>query len=440
MILTLVKGILIGILVSAPMGPIGVLVIQRTLNKGRWHGFFSGLGAMFSDIAYAVVTGLGLHFVTDFIEKHQVGLQLLGSAVLLIFGYFIYKSNPIKSVRGSKSSGSTFWQDFVTAFFITFSNPLIIFLFIGLFARMNFFHTDIMPTEILIGIFGVALGALAWWMIITTIFGKLRNKFNLRTLFLINRIVGGAIMVISVFGILYTSATQLGAANLSKIDLTKTQNINSMKTLTVPYLPELDKMDSDEISNLMEESAVRQSIGHANWNKFPYRPICTFDIARSDSKLYIRYFVRGNCLKAIYTKDQDPVWQDSCVEFFTQIPGEKEYYNFEFNCIGTCLASKRENRDNATPLSPEQMKQIVRMPSMGSRPFHEMQGLFAWDLIVAIPFDLLGLDGNNLPEKIKANFYKCADETSLPHYLSWNPIPTENPNFHCPEYFGEIYF
>lgn len=440
MILTLVKGILIGILVSAPMGPIGVLVIQRTLNKGRWHGFFSGLGAMVSDIAYAVVTGLGLHFVTDFIEKNQVGLQLLGSAVLLIFGYFIYKSNPIKSVRGSKSSGSTFWQDFVTAFFITFSNPLIIFLFIGLFARMNFFHTDIMPTEILIGIFGVALGALTWWMIITTIFGKLRNKFNLRTLFLINRIVGGAIMVISVFGILYTSATQLGATNLSKIDHTKTQNINSMKTLTVPYLPELDKMDSDEISNLMEESAVRQSIGHANWNKFPYRPICTFDIARSDSKLYIRYFVRGNCLKAIYTKDQDPVWQDSCVEFFTQIPGEKEYYNFEFNCIGTCLASKRENRDNATSLTPEQMKQIVRMPSMGNRPFHEMQGLFAWDLIVAIPFDLLGLDGNNLPEKIKANFYKCADETSLPHYLSWNPIPTENPNFHCPEYFGEIYF
>ncbi|MGL5318048.1 MAG: carbohydrate-binding family 9-like protein [Bacteroidales bacterium] len=213
-----------------------------------------------------------------------------------------------------------------------------------------------------------------------------------------------------------------------------------MKTLNVPYLPELDQMDADQISNVMEESAVRQSIGHANWSEFPYRPICTFDIARTDTKLYLRYFVRGNCLKALYTNDQDPVWQDSCVEFFAQIPGEKEYYNFEFNCIGTCLASKRENRDNATSLSPEQMKTILRMPSLGTRPFHEMQGLFAWDLIVAIPFDVLGLDGTNLPEKIKANFYKCADETSLPHYLSWNPIATEKPNFHCPEYFGEIYF
>ncbi|MGL5318049.1 MAG: LysE family translocator [Bacteroidales bacterium] len=214
MILTLVKGILIGILVSAPMGPIGVLVIQRTLNKGRWHGFFSGLGAMVSDIVYAMVTGLGLHFVTDFIEKNQASLQLGGSAVLLVFGYFIYKSNPVKSVRGTKNSGSTFWQDFATAFIITFSNPLIIFLFIGLFARMNFFHTDILPSEVLIGIFGVALGALVWWMVITSIFGKLRNRFNLRTLFLINRIVGGAIIILSFFGILYTSATQLRAAQL----------------------------------------------------------------------------------------------------------------------------------------------------------------------------------------------------------------------------------
>ncbi|MGL5228778.1 MAG: carbohydrate-binding family 9-like protein [Bacteroidales bacterium] len=213
-----------------------------------------------------------------------------------------------------------------------------------------------------------------------------------------------------------------------------------MKTLTVPYLPELDKLDSEGISNLMEESAVRQSIGHANWSEFSYRPISTFDIARSDKNLYIRYFVRGNCLRALYTHDQDPVWQDSCVEFFTQIPGENSYYNFEFNCIGTCLASKRISREESTPLDPDTMAKIIRYPSLGNRPFREMQGLFAWDLIVIIPFEVIGLDGNHLPEKIKANFYKCADGTSLPHYLSWNPIKTEKPDFHRPEYFGEIYF
>lgn len=209
MILTLVKGILIGILVSAPMGPIGVLVIQRTLNKGRWHGYCSGLGAMISDIVYAIITGMGLHFVTDFIEKNQILLQVIGSAVLLAFGYIIYRSNPIKSIRSARNGVSTYWQDFVTAFFITFSNPLIIFLFIGLFARMNFFHADIEPTEISFGIFGIAIGALLWWTFITTIFGKLRKKFNLRTLFIINRIVGITIMVLAIFGLVYTSISNL---------------------------------------------------------------------------------------------------------------------------------------------------------------------------------------------------------------------------------------
>lgn len=209
MILTLVKGILIGILVSAPMGPIGVLVIQRTLNKGRWHGYCSGLGAMVSDIVYAIITGMGLHFVTDFIEKNQLTLQIIGSAVLLAFGYIIYRSNPIKSIRSARNGVSTYWQDFVTAFFITFSNPLIIFLFIGLFARINFFHADIEPPEISFGIFGVALGALLWWTFITTIFGKLRKKFNLRTLFIINRIVGITIMVLAIFGLIYSSISNL---------------------------------------------------------------------------------------------------------------------------------------------------------------------------------------------------------------------------------------
>lgn len=69
-----------------------------------------------------------------------------------------------------------------------------------------------------------------------------------------------------------------------------------------------------------------------------------------------------------------------------------------------------------------------------------MEGLFAWNLLVAIPFELIGLDGNNLPEKLYANFYKCADGTSLPHYLSWSPIETEKPDFHRPDFFGEIYF
>lgn len=93
------KGIVIGVLVSAPMGPIGMLCIQRTLNKGRWHGFITGLGAALSDVVYAALTCLGMGVVVNFVEANQAPLQLFGSIVLGFFGYYIYQSNPVKNLK-----------------------------------------------------------------------------------------------------------------------------------------------------------------------------------------------------------------------------------------------------------------------------------------------------------------------------------------------------
>ena len=81
----LIKGFAIGVIVSAPLGPVGVLCIQRTLNKGRWYGFVTGLGASLSDIAYALLTGYGMSFIFDYIDKNIFYLQLLGSIMLLLF-------------------------------------------------------------------------------------------------------------------------------------------------------------------------------------------------------------------------------------------------------------------------------------------------------------------------------------------------------------------
>ncbi len=93
----LVKGFIIGVVVSAPLGPVGVLCIQRTLNKGRWYGFVTGLGASLSDIAYALLTGLWHEsFVSDYINKGSFYLQLLGSVMLLVFGIYTFRSNPVK--------------------------------------------------------------------------------------------------------------------------------------------------------------------------------------------------------------------------------------------------------------------------------------------------------------------------------------------------------
>lgn len=195
----ILKGFLIGILVSAPMGPIGLLCIQRTLNKGPWHGFFSGVGAAFSDVIYAGITSLGMGFIIDFVTAKHYILQIIGCIMLLIFGIYMFRTNPFKKLHKSKENINSYSQDTITAFFLTLSNPLIIFLFIALFARFNFIAPEEKLASILLGLVSILVGALSWWLLITFLVGKLRKIMNLHTLRLLNRIVGSIIIVSSVY-------------------------------------------------------------------------------------------------------------------------------------------------------------------------------------------------------------------------------------------------
>lgn len=212
-----------------------------------------------------------------------------------------------------------------------------------------------------------------------------------------------------------------------------------MKRLNVPFLPVLDVLDVTSIEPILETRSQREYITCANWEAYPYKPIAAFNIARTDTNLYLRFSVMGNSLKASFEEDGSPVYQDSCVEFFMRKEGERRYRNFEFNCIGTCDAAVRLSRDEASPLTREEMRRIIRYPSIKREAFGERKGIHAWSLIVVIPFELMGIDPDHLPEKIYGNFYKCADNTENPHFLSWSPIDLPEPNFHCPEFFGEIY-
>ena len=198
------KGIIIGILVSAPMGPIGLMCIQRTLNKGRWHGFFSGVGAVFSDLFYAAITCLGMGIVISFVETNKSIIQIIGSVLLFGFGLYTFQSNPSKSLQKTKESGSTYSQDVVTAFLLTLSNPFIIFLYIALFARFNFVDTSETLYYLVVGLVGIVAGALFWWFIITFLVGKLRRVINIRGLWLMNKVVGAVIMFLALFGIVYS--------------------------------------------------------------------------------------------------------------------------------------------------------------------------------------------------------------------------------------------
>lgn len=200
----LVKGFIIGIVVSAPMGPVGVLCVQRTLNKGRWYGFITGLGASLSDIIYALLTGYGMSFIFDFINKNIFYLQLLGSVMLLAFGIYTYRSNPVQSIRPVSHNKGTYFHNFITAFLVTLSNPLIIFLFIGLFARFTFVLSGIPVGQQVTGYASIFLGALTWWFGITYFVNKVRTRFNVRGIWMINRIIGIVVMAVAAFGFIFT--------------------------------------------------------------------------------------------------------------------------------------------------------------------------------------------------------------------------------------------
>lgn len=214
------------------------------------------------------------------------------------------------------------------------------------------------------------------------------------------------------------------------------KNLN--KIIEVERFDELDNISLEDISDFMEQNLAKHSIECRNWSEnFPYHPITIFSTAYSEKYLYVDFFVRGNYLRAVNYTNNSPVSEDSCVEFFMSTDN-KEYWNFEFNCIGTINASHREKRENPTRLNDEQLASIKRYASCGNRPFEEMEGLFAWGLLIAIPLELVGLNPNEAPIHFKGNFYKCGSKTSLPHFLSWAPINIPKPDFHRPDFFGDI--
>lgn len=198
-----VKGLIVGMVASAPMGPVGVLCIQRTLNKGRWFGLVTGLGAALSDIIYAVVTGVGMSLVIEFIENPRTMyvLQLVGSFLLFLFGLYTYRTKP--QLRPSSRKKGTLAHNCLTGFLVTISNPLIIFLFIALFARFTFVVPDHLGQQIL-GYVSIFLGAMLWWYGLTYLVDKLRTTFELERIGMINKAIGMVVMVVSLLGLFST--------------------------------------------------------------------------------------------------------------------------------------------------------------------------------------------------------------------------------------------
>jgi hypothetical protein len=216
-----------------------------------------------------------------------------------------------------------------------------------------------------------------------------------------------------------------------------------MQTILVPYLAFSSQMpEMVEISRALDKLGEGYAIDRVNWPGYEYQPKVRFTIAYGEKEIYLKYYVDEQYVMAQKSNTNEPVCEDSCVEFFVSPDSDGIYYNFEFNPVGTCLLGKGTGRADSKKVDPEYISKIRRLGSMGTVPFDEKAGDQHWELTVAIPVDAFaGKDIKTLSGKeFRANFYKCGDKLTQPHYLTWNPIGTENPDYHRPEYFGTLQF
>ena len=195
----IIKGLIIGLLVSVPLGPIGVLCIQRTLNRGRMAGFISGLGAAAADTIFAIIAGFGLTIIINFIEEKHLYFQIIGGLFVLYIGIRIFNTNPVKQLKLQKLNKTKLSQDFVSVFLLTLSNPMAIFLFLAIMAAINVASDTLSLVEIATLAVGISGGAFLWWFVLASIANRFRKKIRLKSIWWLNKITGS---VVFLFGLI----------------------------------------------------------------------------------------------------------------------------------------------------------------------------------------------------------------------------------------------
>ncbi len=204
-----------------------------------------------------------------------------------------------------------------------------------------------------------------------------------------------------------------------------------------------DSINFENVSKILEENTALNKVDWLEWKEFPYMPQVSFRIAHSDSLIFLKYYVKEEHILAKQSEPNTAVHRDSCVEFFLDPMQDGNYYNFEFNCIGTSHLAYGPSRGERTFISAEVIKnQIMTWSTLGNKPFEEKSDNFEWEMVIVIPSSVFiyNEDINFSKLTSNANFYKCGDDTTKIHYLSWNPVKSPYPDFHRPEYFGILNF
>lgn len=212
----------------------------------------------------------------------------------------------------------------------------------------------------------------------------------------------------------------------------------NMKKLDVFPLPLITgKSSLHDISQSLNV-AERHAIACSPWHGHSLHPQVSFSIGYSPDAILLKYYVDEETIRISYHTDNAPVHEDSCVEFFIAFDDDG-YYNLEFNCLGHCYFSYGQSRSDRQLIDEGTIEQIRHMSWI--RQLADEEAVH-WELVLMIPkeifvfHDIPAFQQNNC----KVNFFKCGDKLPAPHFLSWSPIDAAEPDFHLPQFFGEMQF
>jgi threonine/homoserine/homoserine lactone efflux protein len=194
----LLKGVLLGFTVSIPLGPVSIILINRTIKRGFLSGFFSGLGLGTADTLLALLAALGFTVITGFIQEERFIITLVAGLVVIGVGIKVFITNPVKEFRDRDKVYKSHWRDFYSVFVLSITNPYTILIFVAVFPGIHISgatRTELVPFFLIPGVF---IGAMIWWFSLSYVLSRFKKKIRLRAIVRINKVGGVVIIIIGI--------------------------------------------------------------------------------------------------------------------------------------------------------------------------------------------------------------------------------------------------
>ncbi len=203
----LFRGLIIGVSIAAPVGPIGLLCIQRTVIQAHTSGFVSGLGAATADAVYGSVAGFGLDLVSNFLINQRIWIHLIGGALLLLLGIKVLLTRPAEQAAQTKYTVRGIWWSYLSTFLLTITNPMTILAFVAVFAALGVASSSNDYVSASFTVIGVFLGSALWWLILSSVAGWLRGKLNRTAILWMGKLSAVIIIGFGIVGIVSAGTT-----------------------------------------------------------------------------------------------------------------------------------------------------------------------------------------------------------------------------------------